>query len=150
MDELIQTGVDAIFFAFGDGAARIRLAQQVVEMGFTMPVIVHPRAVVAADVSLGQGTFVAAGAVINAQARIGSNVIVNTSASVDHESVIEDGAHIAGAPWRARFRWPCCMGWYWIAQLQRRYRLGQVDYRCWCCCGKYIPLVSWHMVCLLL
>lgn len=94
LDELLQSGVDAIFFAFGNGAARIKLAQQVAEMGFTLPVIIHPRAVVASDVSLGQGTFVAAGAVINAQARIGSNVIVNTSASVDHESVIEDGAHI--------------------------------------------------------
>ena len=32
--------------------------------------------------------------VINPRARIGENVIVNTAASIDHDCVIEDGAHL--------------------------------------------------------
>jgi len=94
LDGLPATGIEAIFLGFGDGNARLRLAAIVSAKGFSLPMIVHPRAVVASDVVLGPGTFVAAGAVINAQARIGAQVIVNTCASVDHESVVEDGAHI--------------------------------------------------------
>ena len=35
------------------------------------------------------------GAVIGAYARLGKGVIVNTSASVDHDCVVEDFAHLA-------------------------------------------------------
>jgi acetyltransferase EpsM len=44
---------------------------------------------------LGAGCLVAAQAVINPGAQIGDNVIVNTSASVDHDCVIEGHVHIA-------------------------------------------------------
>jgi acetyltransferase EpsM len=37
---------------------------------------------------------VVAGAVLNPAVEVGEHVIVNTCASVDHESVIEDGAHV--------------------------------------------------------
>jgi UDP-N-acetylbacillosamine N-acetyltransferase len=41
--------------------------------------------------------------VINPVAQIGENVIVNTCASVDHDCVIDDGAHVApGAHLAAR------------------------------------------------
>jgi UDP-N-acetylbacillosamine N-acetyltransferase len=94
LDSLWALGVEAIFFGFGNCAARLKLADLVAAKGFSLPTIVHPRAVVANDAVLGPGAFVAAGAVVNSQARIGAQVIVNTCASVDHESVVEDGAHI--------------------------------------------------------
>ena len=52
--------------------------------------------------TLGTGTLVAAGAVINPGAVIGDGCIINTCASVDHDCVLEDfvhravGAHVAG------------------------------------------------------
>ncbi len=65
-------------------------------------VLVHPSAVVADDVELGEGSVVLASAVIQAGARIGCHVIVNAGAVIDHDAVIEDyvsvypGAYIGG------------------------------------------------------
>lgn len=57
--------------------------------------VVHPRAVIARDVSLGAGTFVGAGAVINVGARIGDHCIVNTNAAIEHDCTLEDYVNIA-------------------------------------------------------
>ncbi|HEX2860300.1 MAG TPA: NeuD/PglB/VioB family sugar acetyltransferase [Lacunisphaera sp.] len=57
--------------------------------------ILHPRSVVAADASIGGGTFVAAGAVIAPEVVIGRAAIINHSAVVDHDCRIDDYAHIA-------------------------------------------------------
>ncbi|MFH1394797.1 MAG: serine acetyltransferase, partial [Candidatus Omnitrophota bacterium] len=47
------------------------------------------------DVEFAEGTFVAASATINPGTKIGKNVIVNTSSSIDHDCWIEDFVHIA-------------------------------------------------------
>lgn len=64
-------------------------------LGYTFARVVHPSAVVASDVQLDEGAQVMAGAVIQPGSRIGCNVIINTRASVDHDCVIHDHAHIA-------------------------------------------------------
>lgn len=94
LDELREHGVRHAVVGIGDCAARLRLAEAVSEKGFTLATAIHPRAIVADDVTVGGGTVVCAGAVVNPGSRIGANVIVNTSASVDHECIVEDGAHI--------------------------------------------------------
>lgn len=81
--------------SIGNCEIRKRIASGLTRIGFKFPAIIHPKAVVADDVEVGAGTFVAAGAVVNPGARIGRNVIINTSASVDHDCVIGDFVHIA-------------------------------------------------------
>lgn len=56
---------------------------------------VHPSAVVHPSVTLGRGTVVFAGAVLQPGTRIGAHGIVNTAASVDHDSQVGDFVHIA-------------------------------------------------------
>ena len=90
----IDRGVEHIIVAVGDCRARLRLAAVARQQGLTLARAVHPKAAVAADVMLGPGSVVMAGAVVNSASRIGENVIVNTSASVDHECVLEDGVHV--------------------------------------------------------
>lgn len=94
IEKLLDQGVDHILLGFGDCEARLELTFLLQKKGFTLPVVVHPHAVVAEDVVLGPGTVVAAGAVVNPGSKVGSTVIINTSASVDHECIIEDAAHI--------------------------------------------------------
>src|SRR5262249_51496246 len=60
--------------AIGDCGARMQAAAIARQKGFTLATAVHPRATVATDSSIGEGTVVAAGAVVNPGARIGSNV----------------------------------------------------------------------------
>ena len=63
---------------------------------------IHPTAVIASDVRIGEGTVVMANAVINTGSKIGKGVIVNTAATVDHDNIlasyvhISPGAHLGG------------------------------------------------------
>jgi acetyltransferase EpsM len=88
-----QQGASCIV-AIGHCNARLKLAELVKAHGFELGRAIHPKALLAEDVLIGRGSVIVGGAVINPGSRIGENVIVNTSASVDHECIIEDGAHI--------------------------------------------------------
>jgi UDP-N-acetylbacillosamine N-acetyltransferase len=94
LDKLLQSGVGKITFAFGDSEGRLKLSHLVRQKGFSLVTAIHPQAIIANDAIIGSGSVIVAGAVINPGAKLGENVIVNTCASVDHECVIEDGAHI--------------------------------------------------------
>jgi acetyltransferase EpsM len=94
LDDLRRQGVQHVIFGFGDNRARLTLGNLVRAEGFCLATAIHPRATIAADVAIGRGTVVVAGAVINPGTRIGQSVIINTSASVDHECLVDDGAHV--------------------------------------------------------
>jgi len=78
--------------AVGDNSVRRRMS---IEMEFEWQTVVHPTAYVHATAELGEGTFVAAGAVIQPDVTIGPHSIINTGATVDHDCVIGGWAHIA-------------------------------------------------------
>lgn len=88
------SGVRCAFIAVGDCRARLRLAEIAERAGFELPVLQHPKSVVASSVTIGNGSLIVAGAVVNPGARLGAQVIVNTAASVDHDCYIEDGVHV--------------------------------------------------------
>jgi len=77
--------------AVGDGMFRKHLVERY-ERDWVK--VIHPRAHVASTATVGDGTVVFAGAVIQADVVIGSHAIINTSASVDHDCVISDYTHI--------------------------------------------------------
>lgn len=87
----------------GNAKIRQRLQEQLERDGLSIVTLIHPSAVIADDVSVGKGTVIMAGAVVNPGATLGCGCIVNTCASVDHDCVIKDyvhisvGTHIAGA-----------------------------------------------------
>src|SRR5262249_58040314 len=54
-----------------------------------------PTAWVHPSVTIGAGTVIFAGAVIQPDATIGAHVIVNTRASIDHDCVLGDFVHVA-------------------------------------------------------
>lgn len=64
-------------------------------LGFRFLTVVHPSAVVAANVNLGEGAQIMAGAIIQPQTELGANVIINTGAIVDHNGRIGDHVHVA-------------------------------------------------------
>jgi acetyltransferase EpsM len=92
---LLAQGTQHVILAVGDNASRRRLASQLVVDGFILGCAVHVRATVAADVRLGAGTVVMAGAVVNPNATLGENVIINTCASVDHDCVLGNAVHLS-------------------------------------------------------
>lgn len=82
-----------VFIAIGKAETREKLMECF--DGRRFPVLIHPNAVVADNVEIGEGTVVIAGAVINPGAVIGRGVIINTCSSVDHDCVIGDFVHIS-------------------------------------------------------
>lgn len=94
LEQLRTEGLEYILMAFGNCRARVTLGAEAKRHGFQLATVVHPKAVIAGDVSIGAGTVVMAGAVINPGTRVGENVIINTSCSVDHDCTIEEGVHI--------------------------------------------------------
>jgi len=63
--------------------------------GYGFATIIHPAATVAASARVGSGAQVMAGCVLQTGVTIGDNVIVNTRASIDHDSVVGAHSHIA-------------------------------------------------------
>ena len=76
-------------------APRVRLFDALVELGYALPVIVSPRAYVSPHASVGTGTIVMHGAVVNASARVGRNCILNSMSLIEHDAVIGDHCHVA-------------------------------------------------------
>lgn len=94
LDDLLEEGITHAAIAIGDNDARLQLAQQALDLGYTLPVLAHKRAIIAAGVQVEPGCVICAGAVLNPSVRIGAHVIINTAATVDHDSVVDTGAHI--------------------------------------------------------
>lgn len=83
------------FVAIGNNAVRLEWLHRLLKAGYTVPRIIHPRSSVSRFSSIGIGTVIMAGAVVNASVTIGRGCIVNTSSSIDHDCVIHDGVHIS-------------------------------------------------------
>jgi sugar O-acyltransferase (sialic acid O-acetyltransferase NeuD family) len=77
------------------GNSRNALFEKLVGAGFVLPPIIAPTAVIARDVSIGEGSVIFDGVVIQPGCRIGKICIVNTQASLDHDCVLDDNVHIA-------------------------------------------------------
>jgi UDP-N-acetylbacillosamine N-acetyltransferase len=94
LGDLLRAGIKKFVVGFGDNRHRLKAAERLKAMGFELLTALHPNAVCAADVLIGEGTVVASGAVVGPSSRIGRNAIVNTQASLDHDCVVGDGAHV--------------------------------------------------------
>ena len=77
-------------------ALRSALYLRFTAKGYRFAQVIHPSAVIASDVRLGEGVQIMAGAVVQPGVRIGDNSLVNTRVSVDHDCEI--GAHVHIAP----------------------------------------------------
>lgn len=76
---------------------RERLYEKLRVIGYGLPVIADPSAVISKYAQIGEGSFIGKGAVVNAEAWIGKMVIINSKALVEHDCIVEDFAHVAVA-----------------------------------------------------
>lgn len=84
-----------IFVGIGNNTTRQRVHEMLETFGASIPVLIHPNAVVGEQVEVGFGTVVMAGVVINCCTSIGKGCIINTGSTVDHDNCIEDYVHIS-------------------------------------------------------
>ena len=87
---------DKAEFVIAIGNAEIREKIAITMQGVSWYTAIHPKAVISdIDVEIDVGTVVMANAVINASAKVGKHCIINSSAVVEHDSFVEDFAHIS-------------------------------------------------------
>jgi sugar O-acyltransferase (sialic acid O-acetyltransferase NeuD family) len=84
-----------MFVGIGNNVTREIIQNRIKTEGASIPVLIHPSAVVGEQVELGNGTAVMAGVVINCCTKVGKGCIINTGSTVDHDNQIEDFVHIS-------------------------------------------------------
>ncbi|WP_404405221.1 acetyltransferase [Jeotgalibacillus malaysiensis] len=83
------------FVGIGDNIIRKKVYEKLENLGASIPVLVHPSAIVGREVTIESGTVLMAGAIVNCSTRIGRGCIVNTGATVDHDNSIGDYVHVS-------------------------------------------------------
>lgn len=85
---------DGVFVAIGNNVTRCYEFYRLSEAGANIPIIIHPAATVSRYVSIGAGSVVVAGAVVNIDSKIGIGSIINTGATVGHDCFLGDFVHV--------------------------------------------------------
>lgn len=100
-EDLPQLRVEGWNYAFislgsiGATSSRRRLYQVVREIGFRIPIVIDPTAIIARGTVIGEGAFIGKRVVVNSGSRIGVCAILNTGAIIEHDCVVGDFAHIS-------------------------------------------------------
>lgn len=85
-------GLSPLIVSIGGNAIRKKIVDSL-ECAYAQAV--HPTAIVSPHAEIGEGSVVMQGAILQTCVRVGRHCIVNTGASVDHESVLEDYVHLS-------------------------------------------------------
>ena len=57
--------------------------------------VIHPKAIIAKEVLIGEGTVIMANVVINSYSVIGKQCILNTASVIEHDNILENYVHIS-------------------------------------------------------
>ena len=79
----------------GKSTLRNKIYLQLKSIGYELPCIIDPSAIVARDAKIGEGTFIGKKATVNSNSEIGLCNIINTGAIVEHDNRIGDFSHIS-------------------------------------------------------
>ncbi|NCC87992.1 MAG: acetyltransferase [Clostridia bacterium] len=83
--------------SIGNPIRRIELFTMLEKIGFIIPNILDPSAVISKFVSMEKGIYVGKNAVINNGASLERCTIINTSVTIEHDCIIKGFAHIASS-----------------------------------------------------
>lgn len=98
LEKLFNEGVRKAFVCVGgisNPRIREKLYLNLKKIGYSLPVIIHPHSIISDSVSIGEGTCVMAGAVLNAGCKVGENCIINTRALVEHDANLDKNVHVS-------------------------------------------------------
>jgi UDP-perosamine 4-acetyltransferase len=98
LPRLRQSGVTHFVVGLGaarDNEPRARLFRQAVAAGLAPLAVHHHAAVISKRARLGEGNQVLAGAIVNAGAETGLNVLLNTGSIIEHDCRLGDHVHVA-------------------------------------------------------
>jgi UDP-perosamine 4-acetyltransferase len=100
LTDYYNNGIHKVINGIGgwtDNNFRIEVFDQVKKIGFNVVKAIHPTAVIANNVQIGEGSMIGSAAVIMTEAKIGENAIISTSSLISHETTICNHVLISGA-----------------------------------------------------
>ena len=98
LPKLFNTGWKNAFISVGSiGNTKVRekLYRLLSDIGFYMPSIIDPSAVIAKNVRISDGVFIGKKAVVNSGTFIDSCAIINTGSIIEHDCIIGKFVHIS-------------------------------------------------------
>jgi sugar O-acyltransferase (sialic acid O-acetyltransferase NeuD family) len=96
VDDYAPESDDVFICAIGAPAMRHAMTEKIKKRGGRFVSIVHPTAVVADGVQLGEGVIVCPLSLVSADARVGDGVVVYYHSSVDHDAIVGPFTQISG------------------------------------------------------
>jgi len=86
---------DGVIVAIGSNSVRLSKSDELEKAGARLATLVHPSATVSPRATIGAGSVIFAGVVVNVDARIGRGAILNTGCSIDHDCQLASFTHIS-------------------------------------------------------
>lgn len=96
--KVFASGVKKAFIcvgSVGNYSLRQKLYNKIRNIGFELPNIIDPSAIVSDNAMLGKGIYIGKGSIINASAKIGDLAIINTGSIIEHNVEIGEFSHVA-------------------------------------------------------
>lgn len=87
--------VEGVIVAIGDNSIRQEKSFQLKQALLPLVSVIHPKAIISKHTKIGNGCFIAASAVVNADSTIGEFSIINTAAVIEHDCHIGTACHIS-------------------------------------------------------
>lgn len=99
-EHVLQYDVSEVDLVLGIGmvqpnSLREKIFRYFSHKGYRFKSVIHPSAIIAPSVVLGEGVQIMAGSIVQTNAVIADNTIINTGAQIDHDCIIEKHVHIA-------------------------------------------------------
>ena len=89
-----RKGFSDCVVSIGNNELRAGLLCKVMELGYNIPILIHPKAYVSPSARIGNGTIIEAMVAINSNAEIGIGCLLSVGAIVDHNGIVEDFCHL--------------------------------------------------------
>ncbi|MET0961761.1 MAG: hypothetical protein ABWY05_02950 [Noviherbaspirillum sp.] len=84
-----------IAIGYNDLPARWESWRRVRALGYHVPALIHPRAYVARSATVGEGSMLMAGSLVDARARLGDLVVVWPGAAISHDCLVGENSFIS-------------------------------------------------------
>lgn len=93
--EEINQFEDPIIITVGNNEIRKKIAREIENQALKFGKAIHPKAIIAEDAEIGEGTMICHGTIVQTGARIGKHCIINTGTIIEHDCTIGDFVHIS-------------------------------------------------------
>lgn len=86
------SGDEKMIISIGNNKVRKNLSQK---LNVHFIKAIHPKSIISKHSTIGEGTVVMAGVVVNPEVKIGQHCIINTGAVIEHDCKIDNFSHIS-------------------------------------------------------